>query len=70
MTYEFKDLDIELPDTGGGIFDLKVDITPLDEIKVEEVIHRRPAIKAEMSGQPLVLTQPTYMEKGQEMPLL
>lgn len=64
LTYEFKDLDIELPDTGGGIFDLKVDVTPLDEIKVEEVIHRRPAIKAEMSGQPLVLTQPAYLEKG------
>lgn len=64
LTYEFKDLDIELPDTGGGILELKVDVTPLDEIKVEEVIHRRPAIKAEMSGQPLVLTQPTYMEKG------
>lgn len=64
LTYEFKDLDIELPDTGGGIFDLKVDATPLDEIKVEEVIHRRPAMKAIMSGQPLALTQPTYMETG------
>ena len=64
LTYEFKESEVEVPDTGGGMINLVVDVTPIGEVETEETIYRRPSVKAEMGGQNLVLTQPAYMKIG------
>lgn len=64
LTYEYKELDVELPSTGGGMFHLQVDATPFEQKEEEVIFYRRPVIKADMAGQTLDLSTPYYAETG------
>lgn len=65
LTYKYKELDVELPPTGGGMVKIEVDATPIGEPREESVVlYRRPVIKAEMNGQAIDLASPYNVETG------
>lgn len=65
LTYKYKELEVELPPTGGGMVKIEVDATPIGEPREESVVlYRRPVIKAEMNGQAIDLASPYNVETG------
>lgn len=65
LTYKYKELEVELPPTGGGMVKIEVDSTPIGEPREESVVlYRRPVIRAEMNGQAIDLASPYNVETG------
>lgn len=65
LTYKYKELEVELPPTGGGMVKIEVDATPIGEPREESVVlYRRPVIRAEMNGQAIDLASPYNVETG------
>lgn len=65
LTYKYKELEVELPPTGGGMVKIEVDVTPIGEPREESVVlYRRPVIRAEMNGQVIDLASPYNVETG------
>ena len=62
LTFQYKDMDIDLPDTGGGMIQLQVDATPIGKVEDEAIFYRRPVVTASMAGEAIDLTVPYYIE--------
>lgn len=63
LTYEYKEGEVEMPDTGGGILKLNIDATPLYVIDEEIIYYRRPVFTAYYGEEALNLDGKTTLEQ-------
>lgn len=64
LTYEYKEGEVEMPDTGGGILKLNIDATPLYVIDEEIIYYRRPVFTAYYGEEALNLDGKTTLEQA------
>ncbi len=69
LTYEYKDIEVGNPDTGGAILHLRVDATPLEIIEEEVVYYRRPVFTAAYGDEIFNLDATSYVatESGSDV---